>query len=72
MGTKQAFANFSDEFKAKAKNLKTMEEFEALVKEENIELTPEQVEALAGGAGCGCNCVDDFYCPVHFDCMKVG
>ena len=55
----EAFANMSDEFKAKANNCKSIEEFEALIKEENIELNPEQVEALAGGKHCGCNCVED-------------
>ena len=50
MGIKEAFANMSDDFKAKAKNVKTKEEFEALIQEEGIELTPEQAEALAGGS----------------------
>ena len=59
MKISEAFSNMSDDFKAKAKNCKSFEEFEALIKEENIELTPEQVEALAGGKGCGCDCVTD-------------
>jgi len=56
MGIKEAFANMSDDFKAKAKNIKTNEELEALIKEENIELTPDQVEALAGGQFCPYEC----------------
>ena len=48
----------------KAANCKTKEEFEALIREENIELTPEQVEALAGGKSCGCDCVCDYDCVI--------
>ena len=56
MNIKEAFASMSDDFKKKAENCKTKEEFEALIREENIELTPEQVEALAGGGVyCSCN-----------------
>ena len=66
MNIKEAFANMSDEFKKKAANCKTQEEFEALIREENIELSPEQVEALAGGKHCGCNCVMDGIDP---DCI---
>ena len=54
MNIKEAFASMSDDFKKKAENCKTKEEFEALIREENIELTPEQVEALAGGGDCRC------------------
>ena len=68
MKIKEAFANMSDDFKAKAKNCKSIEEFEALIKEENIELSPEQVEALAGGKGCGCDCVSDYDCAIDY-CM---
>ena len=55
MNIKEAFASMSDDFRKKAANCKTKEEFEALSREENIELTPEQVEALAGG-GVYCRC----------------
>lgn len=65
MGIKEAFANMSDDFKAKAKDIKTVEEFEALLKEEKIELTPEQVEALAG-AGQGTNQCPFFSCPLNY------
>ena len=71
MTIKEAFANMSDDFKAKAKGIKTIEELEALIKEENIELTPEQVEALAGGKGCGCDCVSNYNCIIDFYCPKV-
>ena len=54
MNINEAFANMSEEFKAKAAKCKSFDEFEALIKEENIELTPEQVEALAGGGDCRC------------------
>ena len=55
MNISEAFANMSEDFRKKAANCKTKEEFEALIKEENIELTPEQVDALAGGVVC-CRC----------------
>ena len=71
MNIKEAFANMSDDFKAKAKGIKTIEELEALIKTENIELTPEQVEALAGGKGCGCDCVSNYNCIIDFECLKV-
>ena len=72
MDIKELFSNMSEDIKEKAKNCKTRGELLKLVQEENIELSPEQVEAISGGKGCGCNCVDDYYCPVHFNCMKVG
>ena len=40
----------SEEQIAKAKNCKSAEELLALAKEENIELTTEQLEAVNGGA----------------------
>ena len=49
MGIKEAFANMSEDVKAKLKNIKTKEDLEALLKEENIEITPEELDALAGG-----------------------
>ena len=64
MNIKEAFASMSDDFKKKAANCKTKEEFEALIREENIELTPEQVEVLAGGKSCGCDCVCDYDCVI--------
>ena len=66
MGIKEAFANMSDEFRKKAENCKTKEEFEVLIKEENVELTPEQVEALAGGVVyCRCNENEPFCLTLH-------
>ena len=65
MNINEAFANMSDEFKAKAAKCTSFDEFEALIKEENIELTPEQVEALAGGDDCHC---DDY----NWICFMVG
>ena len=61
MEFKELFGNLSDEIKAKAKDIKTAEEFKAFLEKENIELTPEQVEALSGGS---CNCVVNFDCPL--------
>ena len=65
---KELFGNMSDDFKAKMAACKSKEEFDALIKEENIELTPEQVDALAGGAqnddGCPCYVV-------YIDCLWI-
>ena len=61
MEFKDFFNSLSDDVKAKAKDIKTGEEFMALLEKENVELTPEQVEALSGG---GCNCVVNFDCPL--------
>ena len=54
MEFKELFDNLSDDIKAKAKDVKSAEEFKALLEKENVELTPEQVEALSGG---GCTCL---------------
>ena len=59
MNIKELFENMSDDFKKKAAKCGSQEEFEALIKEENIELTPEQVEAISGGI----KCVAIFDCP---------
>lgn len=39
----------SEDLKAKLKNIKTKKELEALLKEENIEITPEELDKLSGG-----------------------
>ncbi len=52
MGLKEAFANMSDDFKKKLAAVKSNEDFKKLLDEEKVELTKEQVEALAGGSGC--------------------
>ena len=54
MTIKEAFANMSDDFKEKAAKCKSFDEFKALIREENIELTPEQIDAISGGSECGC------------------
>ena len=54
MEFKELFSNLSDDIKEKAKGVKTGEEFKALLEKENVELTPEQVEALSGGS---CECL---------------
>ena len=61
MNIKELFENMSDDFKKKAAKCGSQEEFEALIKEENIELTPEQVEAISGGERRWC--IGDFDCP---------
>ena len=47
MGLKEAFANMSDDFKKKLAAVKSNEDFKKLLDEEKVELTKEQVEALA-------------------------
>ena len=47
------FAQLSDEQKEQFRNCKDMDEVMKLAKEENVELTDEQLEFLASG-GCGC------------------
>ena len=50
------FAQLSDEQKEQFKNCKNMDEVMKLANEENVELSEEQLEFLAGG-GCTCeNC----------------
>ena len=43
------FSNLSPELKAKAEKCKNMDELLALAKSEGIELTAEQLDAVAGG-----------------------
>ncbi len=47
------FAQLSDEQKEQFRNCKDMDEVMKLANEENVELTDEQLEFLAGG---GCDC----------------
>ena len=42
--------NLTDEQKAKIKNCKTPEEILELAKAEGVELTPDQLDAVSGGA----------------------
>ena len=56
------FNDLTDEQKAKAKAAKTPEELMALVKEEGIELTDEQLESVSGGwslTDCPSACTDN-------------
>ena len=43
------YEDLTEEQKAKAKAAKSPEEFIALAKEEGVELTDEQIEAVSGG-----------------------
>ncbi len=52
------FAQLSDEQKEQFRNCKDMDEVMKLAKEENVELTDDQLEFLASG---GC-CSRDFFC----------
>ena len=43
------FSNISDELMSEARNCKTPEDLQSLIKREGIELTEEQLEAVSGG-----------------------
>ena len=49
MELKELFDSLSNEVKAKVQEAKSVEELKDILEKENIELTPEQVEALSGG-----------------------
>ena len=55
---KELLKGLSEEQIAKIKECKNNEEIFALAKQEGIELTDEQLEAVSGG-----NCIMDFDCP---------
>lgn len=50
------FNDIAPELREKAKNCKTAEELIELAKDEGLELSDEQIEAISGGAW---NCWDD-------------
>lgn len=53
------FNDLTEEQKAKAKECKTPEELMALAQQEGVELSDEQLEAVAGGSwNSGGNCDD--------------
>jgi hypothetical protein len=54
------FDDLTDEQKARAMACKTAEELVALVKAEGVELSVEQLDAIAGG--------DSFWCPTATSC----
>lgn len=60
---KELLAGLTEEQIAKVKSFKTKEEYLKAAKEEDIELTAEQLEAVSGG-----NCLTDFDCP---NCGKL-
>ena len=73
MDLKKLFSNIavSGDLKAKLKGAKSKEEYMNLLKEENVELNQEQIDALAGGCwfddkpGCNYHCNMDV-----LDCDK--
>jgi sugar phosphate isomerase/epimerase len=54
------FDDLTDEQKARAMACKTAEELVALAKAEGVELSVEQLDAIAGG--------DSFWCPTATSC----
>ena len=57
----QIYENLSDEVKAKVKDCKTTEDIMKLAQSEGIELTEEQLEAVAGGSPWGCKPYCEYY-----------
>lgn len=57
--------NLSDELKAKAKECKSRDDLLKLAKEESIELTEEELDAVAGG-GLWKECPDYEPCSAYF------
>ena len=51
MAMQELFNNLTDEQKEKFKACKTQEELLKALDEENIELSPDQLEAVSGGDG---------------------
>ena len=57
---KELYDGLSEDLKKKATSCKTVEELMALAKSEGIELTDEQMDAIAGGVQWSCD-DDDFH-----------
>ena len=53
MAVQDLFNNLTDEQKKKFKACKTQEDLMKALDEENIELSPDQLEAVSGGDGWG-------------------
>ena len=53
------------ELQEKLKACETPDELVALVKEEGMELTDEQIEAISGGWGCRNDSINDRYDPTR-------
>ena len=60
------FSKLTDELKKKIESATTPEELLDLAKEAGYELSPEQLQSVAGGSWCGSDCP---YC-VHGSCHE--
>ncbi|MBP3893359.1 MAG: hypothetical protein J6D34_04875 [Atopobiaceae bacterium] len=60
------FDNIPDDVKERAKSCKSPEELLALAKEAGISLTDDQLEAISGGIGPGCQ----WDCLERCDCKR--
>ena len=68
---KELLKGLSEEQIARIKACKSHEELLALAKQEGVELTNEQLEAISGGGACSViSDVGDFFNP--FDCPECG
>ena len=63
------FADLTEDQKARVKACKTTDELVALAKEEGIEITDEQLEAVSGGMWGDC---DNHTCTCYDDCPDDG
>lgn len=61
------FENLTEEQKAKARECRTAEELLGLVRNEGIELTDDQLDAISGGKDWDDFSCDDNECP-YFNC----
>ena len=59
---KERFSQVSDDLAERARACKSHEEFQGLLQESGIELTPEQLDLIAGG---GCNPFCTYDCSSH-------
>lgn len=57
-----SFEDLRSEQKDKLKTAKSLEEIEAIVEEEGLELSDEQLDAIAGG---NIDCPKDYCCPPY-------
>jgi len=65
MGIKEKLPELTEAFKERARKCASKEEFAELAKAENVELSPEQIDAIAGGTD-NCPCYI-----VNIDCMWI-
>ena len=63
-------STLTDEQKKKIETARTPEELLAIAKETGYELTPDQLETVAGGSWCGDKCYFCDHGPCHEECTR--